>query len=360
MTQAVKSKHLVIPNAGIDLGFFQVKVASGRGTSKTGTEIITDLFPSFASVLDAETKGMMALSFHNAGGAIVEVGGTSFFVGDAAMRMLGSTGNLRASSERYALSPTYHALFLGALWQIVKRHGVDTSLTIKHMVLGLPLTTLFEHSDAVEKMATGKHVIPSPFGSDQSMTVIVEQAMVVAQPQGGIFSYAHGAGRTSVAETDDVLVMDMGGGTFDWFLCDGKFQPSYKFCGALPTGTLNIASEILKNIKPSLINSPRAMLRVDTALRDAGEFKLADITYKIDDFASHTRPLIEGAIDQMRSKVGELDSLNHILLTGGGARHLESACKDLLENFKGMIRIDPDPVYSNVKGFYGISETMTS
>lgn len=361
MTQAAKTKHLVMPNAAIDLGFFQVKTASGRGTSKSGSEILKDIFPSFAPLIDEETKGLMSLNGGADSGVVVEVDGMSYFVGESSHRMFGSAGNTRASNERYCLTPTYKALFLGALWQIAKRQGVECSLNIKHMVLGLPLTTLLEHNVFVQEMAKGTHVIPSPFSPTTSMKVTIEEAMVVAQPQGGIVSYANGEGRTIVKPHDDVLVLDMGGGTFDWFVCDGEFQPSYKVCGALPLGTLNCAAAILQKIKPTLANSPKAMNRVDVALRTgSGSFDLGGESYEIEHFTKQVDTLVGSAIDQMQSKVGEFRGLDHILLTGGGAGLLKRVCDEALKSSKKVIRMDPDPVYSNVDGFFIISEMVTA
>ena len=361
MTPASKTKHLVMPNAAIDLGFFQVKTASGRGTSKSGSEILKDIFPSFAPLIDEETRGLMSLSARTDSGVAVEVNGMSYFVGESSHRMFGSAGNTRASNERYCLTPSYKALFLGALWQIAKRHGVECSLNIKHLVLGLPLTTLVEHNGLVQEMARGTHVIPSPFSPTTSMKVTVEEAMVVAQPQGGIVSYANGEGRNLVKPQDDVLVLDMGGGTFDWFVCDGEFQPSYKVCGALPLGTLNCAAAILQSIKPTLANSPKAMNRVDMALRsNSGSFDLGGESYEIDRFTKQVNALVSGAIEQMQTKVGELGTLDHILLTGGGAGLLKRVCDEALKSSKKVIRMDPDPVYSNVDGFFIISEMATA
>ncbi len=351
--------HLLLPNAGIDLGFFQVKTASGRGTTRNSTEIHTNIFPSFAPTIASSNKGLMALRTRD-DSAVVDVDGVSFFVGESSMDMIDASGHTRAFNEEYCLSPIYRALFLGALWQIAKRYGVKSSLTIKHLVLGLPITTIAEYKAVVRDKALGTHFIPCPFEPDQNIKVTIEDVLVVAQPHGRAVAYAQGEGRNKVKPDSNILVLDMGGGTFDWFVCNGRFNPNTNACGALPTGTLNCASEIMNSIKPALVNFPGSMARVDVALRAGGEsFDLAGVTYKIGMYTKQVDTLIGGAIDRMRMKVGNLGSLDHILLTGGGASLLERVSERSLERFKHLIRVDPDPVYSNVKGFFVISEMVT-
>jgi plasmid segregation protein ParM len=352
-------RHFEIQNAAIDIGFFQVKSVSRRATSEFGANTLKDIFPSFAVAIDKQTAALVSLSSRSDTGVVVDLEGISYFVGEDSIRMFGSAGILRASNERYAQTPVYQALFLGALWRISKQHGADTTLTIKHLVLGLPLTTLVDQHAFVQNMATGTHTIPSPVYAGQTLEVTIEEVAVVPQPKGSIVSYSKGEGRSIVKPEDEILVLDLGGGTFDWFVCDGRFRPSFMLCGALPFGTLNCAAFILQSINPRLVSSPKSMKIIDRALRaGCGTFSLDGESYSIEDFSKEIDSLVVHVVDQMRTQVGELGVLDHILLTGGGARILQLACGVALRDCMRVMRVDPDPVFSNVNGFFQISEMM--
>jgi PRTRC genetic system protein D len=359
MTANAKTKDLLMPNAGIDLGYFQVKIASSKETSGSGIESRKDHFPSFAPTVYLDSLAHLPRGLNNYKGVVIKINGLSHYVGEDSIRAFDSAGHTRAFNERYCLTPIYKALLLGALWRIAKSHGVKGCLTIRHLVLGLPFTTLVEHHNFVQEMAKGEHEIPSPFCASETINVVIEEAMVVAQPQGGGVSWANREGRNLIKPNDEILILDLGGGTFNWFSCNGRYQPNYKECGSLPIGTLNCSSTVLRCIKPRLVNSPEAMSRVDQALHNGGgSFELAGKSYFTSDFSNEINSLVRSAIYQMQSLVGELGVFQHILLTGGGAGLLKRICDGEFKNSHKRIRMVSDPVFANVDGFYIISQAM--
>lgn len=351
--------HARLKHAAIDLGFYQVKLAMSRATGPLGSEIVTSMFNSYAPTVDKNQLAHMEMAKDAADGALFEVNDVAYFVGASAMNMFDATGYARVSNEKYCTTPTYKALFLGALWQLAKSRNATGGLTIDSLVLGLPFTTLIQQHVTVRDMALGEHRIPSPFKPNHQINVTVKSATVVAQPQGGAVNYANSEGRNLVKPHHKILVLDMGGGTFDWFVCNGEFQPNYALSDATPIGTLNCAAKVLDQIKPSFKNNPDLMERVDSALRlGQDEFEIGGQSYKVADYISHVEGLISKAITTMRGKVGDLDVFDHILLTGGGAELLGRFCAQSLEGRQRVIRMDSDPVFSNVKGFYIISELL--
>ena len=76
------------------------------------------------------------------------------------------------------------------------------------------------------------------------------------------------------------------------------------------------------------------------------------------DYWPTVRSLVIDALNQMKNKVGDIEVMDHILLTGGGASILDRVCKEVMADRQKVIRIDGDPVFSNVKGFFEIAEML--
>ena len=93
-------------------------------------------------------------------GVAIEQDGQKYFVGQSSAKLLNSTGQIRAANENYCRSPEYAALFKGALWHIARHHRVTGSLVIKHLVVGLPMTTVYENTDFLESLCIGIHDLP--------------------------------------------------------------------------------------------------------------------------------------------------------------------------------------------------------
>lgn len=349
--------HSVITAAGIDIGFFSTKFTLGQHTGQSGTEIVADQFPSLAPKSPQKTLPILAHS-SALDAVIINVDNVDYCVGKSVLSMGGPSGSVRAASENFCQTPAYKALLLGAFYYMAKHHGGTGSLLIKHLTLGLPLNTVFAHAEFVKQMAEGEHVIPCPNQPDKKMKVFVQNVIVVAQPQGAMVNYTSGLMRKIKSE-DQALVLDMGGGTFDWFICNGDFLPDYFLCGAAPIGALACSSAICERIKPGLKSQPRTLDKVDRALRNGDPtVQITGVDYTMADYWPIVASLIEESLEQMRLQVGKLDDMDHILLTGGGAGILQKVAERSLSDYRLITVMDRDPVFSNVKGFHRIAQMI--
>jgi len=347
--------HKKIPAAGIDIGFFSTKYSLGESLGPSGSEIVVDQFHSIAAQL-ARPELQHLPNSAELDAAVVSVNGVPYGVGKSVLSLLGATGQVRASSQDYCKSPAYHALFLGALHYIAKGLGCSGDLVIETLTMGLPLNTVYDHAEFVQQLATGEHVVPSPGRQTSNMKVIVKNVIVIAQPQGAIVNYTNGLDRKVKAE-EMCLVLDMGGGTFDWFVCTGDFAPDYERCGATNTGALACANTVCDSIKPGLKEDARTVSKIDRALRmGESSVSIAGHVHELATYWPMVSATLHKAITQMRNQVGRLEGFDHILLTGGGATILEKVFLDDHKEFSNITALDVEPVFSNVKGFHRIAQ----
>ena len=350
--------HSMIPVAGLDIGFFSTKFTIGSASGPSGSQILVDHFPSLAAKSAHKTlphlPNAAALD-----GTIVTVGEVDYFVGKSVLSMMGAAGGARAASDNFCQTQTYYALMLGAFHYMAAHQGGTGNLVIGTLTLGLPLNTVFTHGEFVKTLAEREHTIPSPGSPDKQIKVLVRNVIVVAQPQGAMVNYTSGLKRAVKAD-EQALVLDMGGGTFDWFICDGEFQPNYSLCGAAPIGALACASVICERIQAGLKKDPRTLEKVDRALRnDEPTVRITGVDHEMASYWPLAESLIEEVLEQMQKQVGSLAGMDHILLTGGGAGLLHRVVRKTLSDFERITVIDSDPVFSNVKVFYRISKMMS-
>lgn len=347
--------HKKIPAAGIDIGFFSTKFSLGETLGQSGSQIVVDQFHSLAAQLSRPALPQLPNSA-DLDAAVVTVQGVPYGVGKGVLSLLGPTGQVRAPSHDYCKSPAYHALLLGALFYIAKGAQCTGDLAIETLTLGLPLNTVYDHSEFVQALATGEHIVPAFGRPDATMKVIVQNAVVIAQPQGAIVNYTSGLKRNVKAD-EMCLVLDMGGGTFDWFVCAGDYVPDYERCGATNTGALACANVVCDSIKPGLKEDARTVAKIDLALR-TGEpsVSIAGREHKLDLYWPMVSATLHKAMTQMRNQVGRLDGFDHILLTGGGATILHKVFLAEHAEYANITKLDDEPVFSNVKGFHRIAQ----
>jgi PRTRC genetic system protein D len=244
--------------AGIDVGFFSTKYTWGR--SSESNTVLVDQFPSLAPRING---GLQQFSHgHDRRGVLIEAEPNLFhYVGPDAFTVGKSLG-ARAAISSFSEGSAYKALFLGALYFIACKHQVTGTLVINRLVVGLPLNTVYTHSEALKIMVLGQHTLPHPSIPAAFIKVVVEDAVVCAQPQGALIT--HGISKYGQPSDQSSLVLDMGGGTFDWFVSDG-LMPNHERCGAAPIGALACAAAVCSQIHPELKDVPAIVERVDKA-----------------------------------------------------------------------------------------------
>ncbi|WP_342133474.1 ParM/StbA family protein [Hydrogenophaga sp. OTU3427] len=350
-----QARSLILKHIGVDVGFYTTKYTTGRssGTANIGSKILTGSFPS----LTAPSFGHRLAMASELDGVNIKLQYQSYFVGQSACDLVDAAGVYRVASENYCKTEEYKALMKGSYWHIARHHKVSRALQIENLVVGLPLNTVFEHADFLEQLCTGSHALPAPHNPAEQISVEVGNVMVVAQPQGAVVNYVSELPAGKIQPNHLVLVFDMGGGTFDWFVCKGDYNPRYKVSGAHNVGTLNCAAEVCAKIKESLKRNPIAMERADIALRTGAKtFDLGGETYNTDDYWPQVIALMSTALSQALSMIGDLEGIDHVVLTGGGSPILARALASLHPGLAKRARQDIDPVYGNVRGFHRIAE----
>jgi len=340
------AQPLVIDAAAVDVGFFATKFTLGR---RNDGAIDVDQFPSEVA---PAPNGLVTMPFgKRPDGFVVEVDAAKYFVGKDVPNMVKSYG-ARAVSPEYSTTPSYKALFLGALAHLAGHFGASHHVEIKRLIVGLPLSTVGSHNLALKRMVEGTHQIALDDGR-LPVRVHVANATVVAQPMGALFNV--GLGRSKRGNT---LILDMGGGTFDWFVCRGV-TPNLQRCGAAPIGMLSCAAVVCERIKPNLSTDRDIMARVDEALRlsqstvfvTGRDIELAPYLPEVD-------AELHKALEAMLKSVGPLDNIDFILMTGGGASLLSKVAATKLRDYQHLINMDPEPATSNVRGFHVMAEFL--
>lgn len=353
--------HQVLKFAAIDQGFFSTKIAYGTSTSTTGQVIDTDQFPSWSvNGLDFAKNSQTSNFGSNIDGATVVVDGQRYFVGKSALQASTREGGQRIAHGNYSRSPEYRALFLGALFYICKRREVTGSLTINTLALGLPVSTFFAMKDELAAMAKGTHEIPSPNGDGSNMKVHIKEVHVVCQPMGAALNYAYNRGER--LNNDRIVVLDMGGGTFDWFFLD-RLTANYNRSNAAQLGVLSCVTAICDHLDAKYKSAPLVIDRINDALvSDAKTVRIDGYVHKMEDLWPVATRVLHSAVSEMAKSVGNFVEVDAFLFTGGGAELLLKASKEKgssLVDEERKFAVDSNPVYSNVCGFYRLAEMVS-
>lgn len=348
---------LTIPAAGIDVGYFSNKFVLGSKKENGSAVLICDSFVSVCPHVSKTRASSTLGGIREAEGITVEVDGALHFVGpDANLR--GDSTDTRAVLPNYAASSEYRALVKGALYYIASNNLAEypniNRLDINIMGCGLPMTTIDTAQPDVLKAVNGVHKLPPLPGRTEELTVNVKGCLIIPQPQGALINHASLAGSTAAIE-DNILVVDMGGGTLDWFMTVNR-KRSVERSGAHQSGILQAVRAVCEAIRPGLGRDAIMVDRVDKALRTTEKMvKISGESIDLTPYLSTAEGVIARSIQKMLEKAGGLDSMDMILLTGGGAEMVRPIIAKMLGGREGIIKMDPDPVFSNVKGFYKIA-----
>lgn len=328
----------------VDVGYFNVKFTCGRKQKGDSLPIATGMFPSVAAQLRS------AADFHapaakRADGCEVEVDGVRYFVGNEVE--YNSTGaEVRPVAEDYAVTGRYLALMRGALHYMLVDAGNPEEMVIDHLVLGLPLTTFTAHRAALTLRAAGEHVIPLAGGARR---VAVGAAHVIPQPHGSLLNFGASA---RPGEADGwTLVIDVGGGTVDWYL--GKERNvNFQRSGAHRKAMLACAAAVAEAVDSTWLDQFEVMGRIDTAIRQRNAtFRVQGEDYPLFPHRNAIDTVLEGCLDKILTRVGGLGDVERVLLTGGGAGVFGDFIERKQKKLFKLVHVDDDPVFSNVRGF---------
>jgi plasmid segregation protein ParM len=325
----------------------------GHGNNKFTTHSIDEgfgcgMFPSIAP--QSRSSTLSGGVFTNGDCIEVIVDGAKLIVGKDSIAEANSA-TTRIVDKEFCLSNVYLALLRGSL-SYMKQPKIDL------LVLGLPLTTYQSHRDALREKMTGGHKIFNPNratnpSAPEFMSVEVAAVRVVPQPVGAFFNYSIPRGIYDEMNQQRNLVLDIGFGTFDWFVADGN-TPIKSRCDANQSGissVINAVADSLGDVK----NNFEIMNRIDKALRTKSSFRCDG--KEVDLMGNHWKyaeNAIRESITSMLSGIGNIRDIDNILVTGGGA---DLFFEELQKAIPGHQLIkDDEPIFSNVKGFQMLGE----
>lgn len=335
----------------IDVGYFNVKYTTGRN-NESNNEVGCGLFPALAPRI-THNNSLMSPGTSGSDGCYVNVDGVNYFVGRGAA--FNSSGlETRPVEKSYCMSDKYLALLRGALHYIAEDAKATQDVVIDQLVLGLPLNNFKEFHERLVDRVVGEHHLTSPKAAAGKRRITVKNARVIVQPQGALINFGYN-GATKVAD-GWTLVIDPGGGTLDWFLSRGN-QPNWQRSGAYPKSMLACSYAVADMINPGWKDQFEIIDRIDKAIRSkADTFSVAGETYTLSNYQTGIEAVLEESVQYMLNSIGPTDSLDTIIMTGGGAKVFYEYMATHHPRLAKIATIDNDPVFSNVRGFHILGE----
>lgn len=329
----------------IDVGYFNTKFTVGREQVGDESLIKAAMFPSFA-------PAVRSAEFANLGGVpkdttVVEGNGVEYLVGRGAVSQL--TGQEpRVVLDEYCRTDQYRALMYGALNEMAEHAGATETLVIELLVVGLPQSTFHSHAPFLISVFTGEHKI-GPAGKPLR-TVKVCEVRPMVQPQGALLRFGV---KPDERGNSQVVVVDPGGGTLDWFVADAKQKPNWLKSGSYKGAMLECATAVADQIDPALRYQYDVVDLIDLALREGHQtFKIGTTEYEMADFHACVDMVVAKGIRAMVNKLGSLANIARLIVVGGGARLYREHLLRHYPKLEAAIETDEGAVYSNVHGFH--------
>lgn len=328
----------------VDVGYGHVKWSEGR--DDTG-QIIADVFPSQAPlVIECKT---LAATRSCRDTFVVPVNENHYEVGRQVHMSYGKNQELEQLHDRFALSDGYTAFIYGAFNYMFR---TLPSGYIDYLMLGLPMTTLKQHSAALQRRFVGEHTI-----NMKGDTLVIRHSVVYPQPLGSYATYlqkqAHKSKNAPMA-----LIVDVGYHTVDWITCMGMVVNPDQSDG-VERGMGAFLREVAKsviNASGMAANESTVVRMLDQALISGDVFRLAGKEIDLKPHMKAGSAIIEQAAQAIRNNVGVGEGLDVVIVSGGGARFFLPAIRKHYSNHE--VAILPAPALANVRGFHEFGELI--
>lgn len=314
----------------MDIGFGNVKMLIGYGENGE------PYFFSFPSLAPKAARTNVGESFGGTRDTIVvDVDGLQYEVGPDSLDLANSVES-RILHDQYVTSDQYKALFLGGLYYL-------DAPEIDFLQLGLPFN-MMKYADQVAKQSTGTFNVG---GRD----IVVKDVGVIEQPLGG-YEY-HRANAEDGDEMDDetTLIIDPGYFTFDWVIVrNGKLVEPRS--GAVAGGVSRVLSMLASAVSAEYLNGDdyTNLEAIDKALqKESKMLKIYGKKHDLNPLLTSAIPAIDGPINQMINRVGELKDIDRVVLLSGGAKIFHRRLSRLLEQFE--IEVPKAAIFANVWGY---------
>ncbi|WP_038205761.1 PRTRC system protein D [Xenophilus azovorans] len=312
----------------VDVGSGNTKFITGIA----GAEIRCSSFPSVAYPSSGESTHWPASERRKT--VCIPVGPLFYEVGPD-VSLAADTFRAKQLHDDYTDTPEYMALLRGAL-SFMKVPHIDL------LIVGLPVALFTLKKAALEKAMAGSHSVGG------GKTVTVGKALAIAQPQGALVHYAAEHEKMATIGNEQSLVVDPGSRTFDWLVTRGM-RLVQKQSSSINRGMSDVLRLLAAEISKDVGTPYRDYDAIDLALRTG---KAPVIFQKPYDMKKHL-PLAESvaqqAVSTMRQWIETPESIQNIILVGGGAFLFKKAVKAAFP--KHRIHEVKEPMFANVRGF---------
>ncbi len=330
----------------IDVGYGNTKLVWG-GARDDSCELIfrsiapttrqnDDAFAGFSQPLDR-----IAISVNN----------RNFLVGPEAYLAGSATTTLH---KDYIKHDEYLALLRGAMYYMMKKSG-----TLKHkidgLVVGLPVSNFAEHRDALLRLASGVHTLPTPVGMRNlygaTFDVMVDQVLVLPQPIGALRNFA---GNLPAGDNSVSLIIDPGYNTFDWLTAYGM-RPDMVRSGSFDGGVAHVLREVSLQAGKTLGIGAIDFVQCESAL-STGVLSHKSKNYAFDTFKTIAEDAAAEIVNKFVSVLDATRPFDRIVMAGGGAKYYVNALSRKFPDFE--VVASNDSVMANVRGFYAFASGL--
>src|SRR5574337_809957 len=312
-----------------------VDVGSGNTkfvTAAAGTDSRCASFPSVAYPSSDDSPSWPASDRKKT--VCIPIGPLFYEVGPD-VSLAADTFRAKQLHDEYTETPEYMALLRGAL-SMMKLSRIDL------LVVGLPVALFAVKKAALEKAMAGRH------GTGGGKAVTVGKALVVAQPQGALVHYASEHQKMAEIGTEQSLVIDPGSRTFDWLVCRGM-RLVQKQSSSINRGMSDVLRLLAAEISKDIGTPYRDYDAIDLALRTGKAPVIFQKPYDMKRHLPIAESVAQQAVSTMRQWIETPESLQNIILVGGGAFLFKKAVKAAFP--KHRIHEVKEPLYANVRGF---------
>jgi len=214
-------------------------------------------------------------------------------------------------------------------------------------VLGLPVAQYMARRAALEKAMTGT------FDVGRRRQVEVRRVLVVAQPQGALYSYAAGTGRLAEVLGQKNLVIDVGSRTFDWLVTRGV-KVVARMSHSVNRGVSDILRTVALAIGAEIGEEYRDVEAIDQALVTGKPLRVYQKSYDLKRYAASIEMVADQAVGSMMELLDGSYGFEHVVLVGGGAQLFRKAVRKRFP--KHAVQFLKEPLYCNVRGFQLMGE----
>lgn len=326
----------------LDVGYGNVKFV--RKHSSIGQVPVVDKFPSRAVISnDADiTGGMLARrkTVH------VEVAGRKYEVGYDVTLAQGTHDETTSLEKDFCTTEPYLARALGAFYYMYDDLGDRKEIDL--LVCGLPVSAYGTYRAEVQNILTNEFRLPS------GRHIKINKVSVIPQPLGAYFYYVYGDG-ADVAKAKEQfkkqnnLVIDPGFFTFDWLVSKGML-PNTNRSGSVARGMSAVLKAMAESIAKKEKTDVGTVFKIlDDATREGVAPRIFGHEIDIEAHKDRARAVINEAVTQLISNVGDGADIDNIMVAGGGTEFFIDAIREKFPRHN--VLTCSDPVYANVIGF---------